>query len=169
MNNQTPEQRSSGNFVFTFPTLFAPEIKVGEKSFDTVVSEASWCFIFIGDFFDQTEMYDTNKTFTSSQWKLETALFELIKKRPHGFKFYIKRSNSFTQLRDPQLSSTHETVDALQENTRAKFSSSWEHSISKQRFSGSLAFAFSTLFEYDNQVLRNSLQNCCDKSKLLFF
>ena len=51
----------------------------------------------------------------------------------------------------------------------AIFSSSWEQLISKQRFSGSLAFAFSTLVEYENQVLGNSLQYCCHKSKLLFF
>ena len=38
-----------------------------------------------------------------------------------------------------------------------------------QRLTGSLAFAFSTLFEYKNQVLKISLQLCCHKSKPLFF
>ena len=33
----------------------------------------------------------------------------------------------------------------------------------------SLALAFSTLFHYKNQVLKNSLQHCCHKSKLQFF
>ena len=67
------------------------------------------------------------------------------------------------------VSSRHETVGALQQNIRAIFSSSWEQSKSKQRLAGSLAFAFSTLFEYKNQVFKNSLQHCCHKSKPLFF
>ena len=38
-----------------------------------------------------------------------------------------------------------------------------------QRLTGSLSFAFSTLFEFKNQVLKVSLQHCCHKSKPLFF
>ena len=60
MNNRTPKQRFSGDFAFAFPTLFEPGNRVGEKSFNTVVSEASCCFILIGDFFDETEMCDIN-------------------------------------------------------------------------------------------------------------
>ena len=59
MNNHTPKQRSSGDFAFTFPPLFESGNYVGEKSFITVVSEANCGFILMGDFFDETEMYDT--------------------------------------------------------------------------------------------------------------
>ena len=54
------KQRSSGDFAFTFPTLFESGSLFGEKNFNTVVSEANCCFILMGDFFEETEMYDTN-------------------------------------------------------------------------------------------------------------
>ena len=60
MNNHTPKQRSSGDFVFKFATLFESGNWVGEKGFNTVVGEANCCFILMTDFFDETEMYDTN-------------------------------------------------------------------------------------------------------------
>ena len=60
MNIHTTKKRSSRDFASTFPTLFESRNQVGEKRFNTVVSESNCCFISMGDFFEETEMYDTN-------------------------------------------------------------------------------------------------------------
>ena len=60
MNNHTAKQRSSRDFAFTFQKLFESGIRLVKKVLITVVSEANCCFILIGDFFDETEIYDTN-------------------------------------------------------------------------------------------------------------
>ena len=81
--------------------------------------------------------------------------------------FYQTKQCFHLTNRSTSVNSRHETVDALRK-TFAQYSPAVENN-QNQRLTGSLAFAFSTLFEYKNQVLKISLQHCCHKSKPLFF
>ena len=99
------KQQFSGNLALTFPTLFESENEAREKSFNNVASKASYCFLLIAEFFEETELFDTNnkRSHELSEYK-KIALFENVKICLHLFDFHIKQNKNSMLLKDPHLS-----------------------------------------------------------------